>query len=119
MVLAADCVYDDGSTAELLATLAELLPALPRGAVCLVALERRVNFCLAGMRPRAPAAEFFHAALARTKEVLPSAVPLGDVPQSFAYERVDALELTAMTSSAAASAPRAHRPEASDSTQTR
>ena len=39
------------------------MPMLPTGAVCIFALERRVNFCLEGMRPRAPAAEFFAASL--------------------------------------------------------
>ena len=63
LLLAADCCYDDNATAALLRLVSRLMPMLPTGAVCIFALERRVNFCLEGMRPRAPAAEFFAASL--------------------------------------------------------
>ena len=44
-------------------TYARLLRLLPTGAAALIAYERRINFCLQGMRARAPAAEFFEVAV--------------------------------------------------------
>ena len=53
MLLAADCVYDDGMTSALVALMSRVLPALGPSAVAFVSLERRVNFCLEGMCARA------------------------------------------------------------------
>ena len=56
LILCADCCYDDDATAKLVELVARLLPRLPRGAAALFALERRINFCLEGLRPRGAAA---------------------------------------------------------------
>lgn len=93
MVLAADCVYDDKATSSLVRTIAQLLPRLPSAAVCLVALERRINFCLEGMAPRAPAAEHFECEVRAQKHLLMTRVPVATIPQHFEYARERNLEV--------------------------
>jgi predicted nicotinamide N-methyase len=93
VLLAADCVYDDSGTTALVPMLARLLPALDASAVCFISLERRINFCLAGLRPRAPAAEHFHRVLRQQKSLAATQLPTATVPQSFEYERASTLEL--------------------------
>lgn len=105
-ILAADCVYDDAATDALLETVERLLCGSPRlvaqGCAAYFALERRVCFCVDGMRARAPAAEHFVASLqarqARgTWQV--ERIPEESVPQRCEYERGNALELWRVTSS--------------------
>ena len=94
--LAADCVYDDGATTAMVRLLARMLPALGPSAVGIVSLERRINFCLDGMRPRAPAAEHFHARLERSG-LTATEICVSTVPTCFDYERVPTLELWRIT----------------------
>ena len=63
LILAADCVYDDQATASLVELLRKILPKLSEGAMAMIALERRVNFCLEGLKARAANAECFEAAI--------------------------------------------------------
>ncbi|KAL1515001.1 hypothetical protein AB1Y20_004072 [Prymnesium parvum] len=97
LVLAADCVYDDEATTALVQTIALLLPVLQADAVCLVALERRVNFCLEGMAPRAPAAEHFERELKAQEHLNARRVPPDSVPQRFEYSRERNLDLWHVT----------------------
>ena len=97
VVLAADCVYDDRATSALVRTLAALLPLLRPQAVCLLALERRINFCLEGMAPRAPAAEHLEAELGAQPHLQTARIPVGSVAQRFEYERESRLELLRVT----------------------
>ena len=94
VLLAADCVYDDGMTSALVALMSRVLPALGPSAVAFVSLERRVNFCLEGMCARAPAAEHFHRELEAQRGLLVGSLVAPDgVPQRFEYERAPTLEL--------------------------
>jgi predicted nicotinamide N-methyase len=91
LLLAADCCYDDDATDELLRCVAGLLGRMANGARAIFALERRVCFCVEGLRARAPAAEHFEASLwARVDSGEWTAEPLrlGDFPQRFeGYDR--------------------------------
>lgn len=90
LILAADCVYDDDATNALLETVSRLLAAMPDDAMALFCLERRINFCLNGLRARAPAAEHFASAVgARVSngEWTATRLDASCVPQCFEYER--------------------------------
>ena len=84
-------------TDALVACLHALLTSLPRGAVALVAMELRINFCLASLAARAPAVDYFAQGLdvAGLEFVR---VPTSSLAQGFAdYERVKQLELWRVT----------------------
>ena len=84
LILAADCVYDDQATASLVELLRRILPKLSEGAMAMIALERRVNFCLEGLKARAANAECFEAAirkLAAAGEWLVEKMDASKVPQ--------------------------------------
>ena len=96
LIIVADCVYDDVATDALVARLVDLLAYLPLSAEALVAVERRVNFCIDSLSVRAPALDHFLAGAVR--EGL-HATPLdcGSIHQAFEYERVGELELYRVT----------------------
>lgn len=93
LLLAADCVYDDRATSALVRVIAQLLPLLQPTAICLIALERRINFCLEGMTPRAPAAEHLESELRAHEELVVQRLPVSRVTQRFEYLREGNLEL--------------------------
>lgn len=93
ILLSADCIYDDNLTSALVQTLAKLLPVLHLDAVCLVALERRFNFCLEGFRSRAPAAEHFEHAMRAHSHLDMIRLHAEGIPQRFEYDRGPDLEL--------------------------
>ena len=107
LLLAADCCYDDDATDALLRCVSGLLDRAADGARALFALERRVCFCVEGLRARAPAAEHFEAAVrarVATGEWAAEALNLADVPQRFeGYDRGSAttLDLWCVTRGAA------------------
>ena len=84
-------------TDALVACLHALLHTLPHGAVALVAMEKRINFCLASLTACAPAVEHFaqglEAAGLEWRRVPPSSFSQGFV----GYERVKELELWRVT----------------------
>lgn len=84
-------------TDALVACLHALLHTLPHGAVALVAMEKRINFCLASLAACAPAVEHFaqglEAAGLEWRRVPPSSFAQGFV----GYERVKELELWLVT----------------------
>ena len=84
-------------TDALVACLHALLHTLPHGAVALVAMEKRINFCLASLTACAPAVEHFaqglEAAGLEWRRVPPSSFAQGFV----GYERVKELELWRVT----------------------
>ena len=84
-------------TDALVACLHALLHTLPHGAVALVAMEKRINFCLASLTACAPAVEHFaqglEAAGLEWRRVPPSSFAQGFV----GYERVKELELGRVT----------------------
>ena len=84
-------------TDALVACLHALLHTLPHGAVALVAMEKRINFCLASLSACAPAVEHFaqglEAAGLEWRRVPPSSFAQGFV----GYERVKELELWRVT----------------------
>ena len=84
-------------TDALVACLHALLHTLPHGAVALVAMEKRINFCLASLTACAPAVEHFaqglEAAGLEWRRVPPSSFARGFV----GYERVKELELWRVT----------------------
>jgi predicted nicotinamide N-methyase len=93
LVLAADVIYDCAATEALVTLLSALLPRLPARAEALVSLERRVNFHLASLRPKAMAAEHFVALLRASKALKAEKMDLTEVPVCFEYERVPELEV--------------------------
>ena len=84
-------------TDALVACLHALLHTLPHGAVALVAMEKRINFCLASLTACAPAVEHFaqglEAAGLEWRRGPPSSFAQGFV----GYERVKELELWRVT----------------------
>ena len=84
-------------TDALVACLHALLHTLPHGSVALVAMEKRINFCLASLAACAPAVEHFaqglEAAGLEWRRVPPSSFAQGFV----GYERVKELELWRVT----------------------
>ena len=95
LILAADCVYSNDMTAQLVACLNALLRSLP-GAVALVAMELRVNFCVSSLAARAPAVDYFADGL-EVAGLEHRRVPTRSFPQRFEYERVKELELWRVT----------------------
>ena len=95
LILAADCVYGNDMTAQLVACLNALLRSLP-GAVALVAMELRVNFCVSSLAARAPAVDYFADGL-EVAGLEYTRVPTRSFPQRFEYERVKELELWRVT----------------------
>jgi hypothetical protein len=93
VVLAADVIYDCAATEALVTLLSALLPRLPAGAEALVSLERRVNFHLASLRPKATAAEHFVALLRASRALKAERIDVTGLPVCFEYERVPELEL--------------------------
>ena len=84
-------------TDALVACLHALLHTLPHGAVALVAMEKRINFCLASLTACAPAVEHFAQGL-ETAGLEWRRVPPSSFAQGFVgYERVKELELWRVT----------------------
>jgi len=87
LVLAADCVYDDALTDSLLDQLAQILEWLPaHQARALVAIERRVNFCVDSLSARAPAVDHFLQGLQARGRLALRSLPC-DFARAFEYER--------------------------------
>ena len=84
-------------TDALVACLHALLHALPRGAVALVAMEKRINFCLANLAACAPAVDHFAQGL-EVAGLEWRRVPPSSFAQGFmGYDRVKELELWRVT----------------------